>query len=310
MASHVEFRLERRLNTRERRLGTAERRLKEKTAVSTQEGETLPLHKAVELSHGVKQKVEGVAELLEANNDQVRNQIADGNEFLLAENALAENERVESTVKEVADELGAVNSAVATGVEDLKVLGEALTQSKLANEQIEAQLLVSVQETGEARHRALYDLVTELPNRALFEDRLVHAIAAAQRHRGGLTVVFLDLDRFKQVNDSHGHAAGDVVLKEVARRLALQCRGEDTVCRYGGDEFLFLLVNPQGAANVQRIVDAISETIAAPIDIGDTTVTVGSSIGVASFPDDGRTGPALVEFADAAMYAIKQRGRS
>lgn len=273
------------------------------------QGQTLPLREAVELSQDVKQKVEEVVVLLGETNDQVRSQISAGADFLAADKALAENERVESTVKEVAEDLGEVNGALEKGVEELQVMEDALTRSRLANVRIEARLVVSEQETATAQYRALHDVVTGLPNRALFDDRLVHAIAAAQRHGWALAVLFLDLNRFKEVNDIHGHAAGDLVLKEVSHRLALQTRDEDTVCRYGGDEFAILLVNPRGASNVARIADAISETLSAAIDVGGTAVTTGASIGVAHFPEDGSTGPALVKVADAAMYADKRSGR-
>ena len=123
-------------------------------------------------------------------------------------------------------------------------------------------------------------------------------------------MLFLDLDRFKDVNDHFGHAAGDLVLKEVAKRLALHSRDEDTVCRYGGDEFLFLLVNPQGADNVLAIVEAITASVSAPVDLGGTSVLIGSSIGVAFYPDNGASGSQLIAFADAAMYEIKRRRQS
>lgn len=275
------------------------------------QGQTLPLREAVELSQDVKQKVEEVVVLLGDTNDQVRSQISAGADFLAADKALAENERVESTVKEIAEDLGEVNGALEKGVEGLQVMEDALTQSRISNARIEARLVVSEQETATAtaQYRAFHDVVTGLPNRALFDDRLVHAIAAAQRHGWALAVLFLDLNRFKEVNDIHGHAAGDLVLKEVSRRLAIQTRDEDTVCRYGGDEFAILLVNPRGSSNVARIADAISETLSAAIDVGGTAVTTGASIGVAHYPEDGSTGPALVKVADAAMYADKRSRR-
>jgi two-component system cell cycle response regulator len=154
---------------------------------------------------------------------------------------------------------------------------------------------------------ALHDSMTGLPNRDLFDDRLVHAIAMAKRHDWTLAVMFLDLDRFKFINDTHGHAAGDWVLKEVAKRLLQHSRDEDTVCRNGGDEFLYLLMNPQGTENIERIAGTLLKTIGQPIDMGDLQLVIKASIGIAVYPDNGTTGEQLIRNADAAMYRAKKR---
>jgi diguanylate cyclase (GGDEF)-like protein len=153
---------------------------------------------------------------------------------------------------------------------------------------------------------ALHDSMTGLPNRDLFGDRLVHAIALAKRHGWTLAVMFLDLDSFKLINDTHGHAAGDWVLKEVAKRLLQHSRDEDTVCRIGGDEFLYLLMNPQGNENIERIASALLKTIGQPIDMGDLQPVIKASIGIAVYPDNGTTGEQLIRNADAAMYRAKK----
>jgi two-component system cell cycle response regulator len=154
--------------------------------------------------------------------------------------------------------------------------------------------------------KALHDSTTGLPNRDLFNDRLTHAIAMAKRRGWTLAVMFLDLDRFKYINDTHGHAAGDRVLKEIAKRLLEHTRDEDTVCRNGGDEFLYLLINPQGSENIRRIADALLQTIQQPIDVGDQKPIIKASIGIAVYPDDGTTGEQLIRNADTAMYRAKE----
>jgi two-component system cell cycle response regulator len=154
---------------------------------------------------------------------------------------------------------------------------------------------------------ALHDSMTGLPNRGLFDDRLVHAIALAKRHDWTLAVMFLDLDRFKLINDTHGHALGDGVLKEIAKRLLQHSRDEDTVCRNGGDEFLYLLVNPQGTENIERIAGTLLKTIGQPIGMGDLQLVINASIGIAVYPDNGTTGEQLIRNADAAMYRAKKR---
>jgi two-component system cell cycle response regulator len=157
-------------------------------------------------------------------------------------------------------------------------------------------------------HKALHDSTTGLPNRDLFNDRLTHAIALAKRHAWTLAVMFLDLDRFKYINDTHGHAAGDGVLKAVAKRLLAHARDEDTVCRNGGDEFLYLLINPQGRDNIHRIADALLNTVRQPVDLGYLKPIIQASIGIAVYPEDGATGEQLIRNADTAMYRAKQSG--
>jgi diguanylate cyclase (GGDEF)-like protein len=153
--------------------------------------------------------------------------------------------------------------------------------------------------------RVLHDSMTGLPNRDLFGDRLTHAIALARRHAWTLAVMFLDLDRFKCINDTHGHAVGDGVLKEVAKRLLEHARDEDTVCRNGGDEFLYLVMNPQGNENIERMADVLLKYIAQPIDMGDLQPVIKASIGIAIYPDNGATGEQLIRNADTAMYRAK-----
>jgi two-component system cell cycle response regulator len=156
--------------------------------------------------------------------------------------------------------------------------------------------------------RTLHDITTGLPNRNLFNDRLTHAIALAKRHTWTLAVMFLDLDRFKCINDAHGHAVGDEVLKGVAKRLLQHARDEDTVCRNGGDEFLYLMMEPRGSENIERIAGALLRTIAQPIDLGDLQPVINASIGIAVYPGDGTSEEQLIRNADTAMYRAKKAG--
>jgi two-component system, cell cycle response regulator len=156
--------------------------------------------------------------------------------------------------------------------------------------------------------RTLHDIATGLPNRNLFNDRLTHAIALAKRHTWTLAVMFLDLDRFKCINDAHGHAVGDEVLKGVATRLLQHARDEDTVCRNGGDEFLYLMMEPRGSENIEAIAVALLKTIAQPVDLGDLQPVVNASLGIAVYPGDGTSGEQLIRNADTAMYRAKKAG--
>jgi diguanylate cyclase (GGDEF)-like protein/PAS domain S-box-containing protein len=159
-------------------------------------------------------------------------------------------------------------------------------------------------------HRALHDPLTGLPNRSLFADRLEQAIAHARRTSRALGVLFIDLDRFKLVNDTLGHAFGDEILKTVAHRLREQIRQVDTIARIGGDEFLMLVspISASDAAGVvaQKLIEALRRPYPGPR--GEVYLTV--SVGIGIYPDDGRTGEDLVRHADHAMYTAKQAGRN
>ena len=152
----------------------------------------------------------------------------------------------------------------------------------------------------------MVDIATGIPNRELFNDRLVQALGLARRYDWILAVMFIDLDGFKHINDTYGHVIGDKVLQILAQRLDEQVRIEDAVCRYGGDEFLYLLVNPRTIKNVRRIARSIFERISETLTVDGLALTVAPSIGIAVYPDHGGTGPELVANADAAMYPAKR----
>jgi len=160
---------------------------------------------------------------------------------------------------------------------------------------------------ADLRDKALHDALTGLPNRALLGDRLTSAIAVAQRQDAALSLLLLDLDGFKGVNDTWGHHAGDLVLIEIASRLSGTLRESDTAARLGGDEFVLLLpATPLvGAIEAAR---ALVDFIVAPIAIDGKQVTVGASIGIAVFPNHGRDAEVLLAAADSAMYEAKHSG--
>ena len=160
----------------------------------------------------------------------------------------------------------------------------------------------------ELERLALYDPLTGLPNRALFADRLRHVLA--RRGRGSATAVyFLDLDRFKRINDSLGHAAGDEVLREVAERLSAVVRPEDTVARFGGDEFTIVCESVGGVLDAVSIADRLQRPLRNPLRAGGAELRLSASIGVALVEaGDNGDGQHLIEDADAAMYRAKERG--
>ena len=157
---------------------------------------------------------------------------------------------------------------------------------------------------------AHYDMLTGLPNRLLFNDRLDHAVSRAQRDERSMALLFLDLDFFKNVNDSLGHAAGDQLLKIVSDRLGLCLREGDTAARLGGDEFIFLLEALRGPAPAERVAQKLLDTLAQPVELLGNPTYVGGSIGISIYPRDGADGETLVKNADAAMYRAKEEGRN
>ncbi len=163
------------------------------------------------------------------------------------------------------------------------------------------------------RHLANYDNLTALPNRALFYDRLSQAINLAQRNRHELALLYLDLDRFKSVNDTLGHDAGDAVLKGAAERIQAQVRESDTVARIGGDEFAIILPKIAAAEDATIVAEKIIQAIGvnfAPGDSGRDRIEIGASVGIAVYPRDGADMDTLFKAADSAMYKAKQRGNS
>ena len=157
---------------------------------------------------------------------------------------------------------------------------------------------------------AYHDPLTRLPNRLLGKDRVQHAVAHAERHGARMAVLLLDLDRFKLVNDSFGHAAGDAMLREVARRLRSFLRDEDTLCRLSGDEFLLVLSEVQGQRAITAVCEALLRIVAEPVDLDEGTLTTSASIGVAVSPEDGKDAETLLRNADTAMHEAKQGGRN
>ncbi|HUQ75038.1 MAG TPA: PAS domain S-box protein [Burkholderiales bacterium] len=161
-----------------------------------------------------------------------------------------------------------------------------------------------------AQHLADHDALTGLPNRRLLEDRLTQALALSQRNRKQTAVMFIDLDRFKPINDSLGHAVGDVLLKEISQRLVNQLRVGDTICRIGGDEFVVVLPEVKRSSDVAQVAQKVIEQVSFPVTVDERELGVSCSIGITVFPDDGSDAESLIRNADAAMYHAKELGRA
>ncbi len=175
----------------------------------------------------------------------------------------------------------------------------------------------TVQDISERKHyqqqlerQANHDLLTGLPNRILLNDRIDQGLARAARLGYYLTLVFIDLDNFKFINDGLGHVAGDELLKSIARRLAGCLRSSDTVARVGGDEFVLVLSDHYRVSTVISLLERVLNEIRRPVTLAGREFQIGASLGVAMFPDDGEDAQTLLKHADIAMYAAKKRGRN
>jgi len=160
------------------------------------------------------------------------------------------------------------------------------------------------------QHMAQYDVLTHLPNRALFNDRLQQAIVAAQRNKSRLALMFIDLDKFKPVNDTYGHSVGDLLLKDVATRIQNCLRESDTAARMGGDEFVVLLPAIESQKDASRVGEKILQALKQPFLLAGHTLEISGSIGVAIYPEHGKVEKLLVKSADIAMYHAKKNGRN
>jgi diguanylate cyclase (GGDEF)-like protein len=168
----------------------------------------------------------------------------------------------------------------------------------------------ALQAARQALRLALYDILTDLPNRKLFTDRLLQALAKARRDKTQVAVMFIDLDKFKPVNDQFGHGVGDLLLKEVAHRLKDCVRKSDTVARLGGDEFVVLLPYAQENHGDMVVAGKILKALSDPFQIAGHALHISSSIGIAVYPQDGDTEKLLLKNADTAMYHAKKSGRN
>ena len=195
--------------------------------------------------------------------------------------------------------------------------GDSNLQLREANEHlviasIESHIMAEKLEKSRAEmsHLANHDFLTDLPNRMQLYDRISQAIASAKRNANKLTILFMDLDRFKDVNDSFGHVVGDQLLQAVAQRLTGAVRDSDTVSRPGGDEFVLLLPDAGHENLLVPMIEKIHAAITAPYTIAGNDLNIGTTIGISIFPEDGEEVETLIRCADAAMYHAKENGRN
>lgn len=191
----------------------------------------------------------------------------------------------------------------------LQLLAALVMKTEVAEYRLE--LMVSDLLQTQARLTASeLDPLTQLPNRAVFNEQLHQHLERAQQTNSSIGLMFIDLDKFKQVNDTLGHDAGDEILQLAAKRMSRELRSEDQLSRLGGDEFTIILPSIAGYDAAESIAKRIKESLERPFSLRAGEAKIGSSIGISLFPTDANTAPALLKNADVAMYSAKESGRN
>lgn len=235
------------------------------------------------------------------------------NEILKQENvpvqiikrAFSQNQNVEQQVAKAADDLKQVNVELAEEIAERIVIESELANTKTVLAGARADLSRAQVITEEAKKISLQDALTGLPNRVSYEQHLDHGMTQAKRHGWRLAVLFIDIDKFKNINDSYGHDLGDQVLLMVANRLKSVVRDEDIVSRWGGDEFVCLLFEVKQEADVTLLAEKMIIRIAEAFEFNGIVLSISASIGIATYPADGDTADVLFKKADTAMYKAK-----
>lgn len=266
---------------------------------------SISLEGLVKQSEKIKQEVEQSAGELTSINTTLKKDNKVCVSVQEIQTAILQNESVEHNVAKSADDLNQVNTQLVNEMDERIDIESQLEDTKVDLAEVRRDLQTSRVNESEARHMSLRDSLTGIANRASFEQSLEQGLAEAKRHNWKLAVLFIDIDKFKSINDTYGHDQGDKVLKIVASRLQSAIRQEDTVCRWGGDEFVCLMLEVKKQSDVSRFARKLVMQIAGPFEINDVPFSVKSSIGIALFPQDGETCTSLLKNADLAMFKAK-----
>lgn len=236
-----------------------------------------------------------------------------GIEFLIKLHELATAVRPAVVMMTGSGNESLVVEAMRNGVKDYLVKSEItrdglLRAVKYAVEETQLEL-VAEEESRRLEELAVVDSLTRLGNRHFFDIQLDHALHRARRQSESICLLYMDLDGFKEINDTHGHLVGDQVLREVGRRLTLTARDADTVVRLGGDEFAVIMETGVSHSGAEILAHRIEEALSAAVAVEDGAVNIGVSLGIAHFPEDGDCAETLIQAADSAMYGNKNRAR-
>ena len=265
----------------------------------------ISLSRVLNQNKKIKETVKQAASELTSVNEVLKQENKVSIPVQTIQKAITQNVGVEHKVAKAADDLKQVNAKLTKEVAERVAFESELADTKIDLAEARDDLLKSQAKEEETRQITLHDTLTGLPNRVLFEQRLEHGLIQAKRRDWKLAVLFIDIDKFKSINDSYGHDLGDKVLLMLANRLQSSVREEDMVCRWGGDEFGCLLLDVKQEANVTRLAEKMVNRIAEACEFNGTVLSIKPSMGIAIYPADGETADILFKNADTAMYKAK-----
>ena len=265
----------------------------------------IPLKRVLDQSEEIQESVKDAADQLSSVNLALKKEDKDNLAVQSIQEVVTQNEEIEQKLVKAADDLHHVNAELAKAVAERIEIESELVDKRHDLSEVYAALSKSQSQEEDAIYIGLHDALTELPNRLLFEQRLDYGLIQAKRHNWKIAILFIDLDKFKNINDTYGHQTGDKVLMLVANRLKVFVRGEDTVSRWGGDEFVCILLNVNLEADVISLAEKIVAHIAEECEFDGIVLSISATIGIAIYPQDGETADILFKNVDRAMYKSK-----
>ena len=263
------------------------------------------LERVLKKNEKIKETVKQAASELTSVNEVLKQRKGAEVPVQTIKEVITQNKDVENKVAKAGDDLHQVNAELVKEMAERVVLESELADTKTDLAEVRDDLSKSQAKEEETRKVALQDALTGLPNRVLFEQSLDNGLIQAKRHGCGLAVLFIDIDKFKSINDTYGHDMGDKVLIMVADRLKSTVREEDMISRWAGDEFVCLLLEVKQEADVTRLAENIVNWISETCEFNGTVISISVSIGIAIYPADGKTADILFKNADTAMYKAK-----
>lgn len=263
------------------------------------------LERVLKKNEKIKETVKQAASELTSVNEVLKQRKGAEVPVQTIKEVITQNKDVENKVAKAGDDLHQVNAELVKEMAERVVLESELADTKTDLAEVRDDLSKSQAKEEETRKVALQDALTGLPNRVLFEQSLDNGLIQAKRHGCGLAVLFIDIDKFKSINDTYGHDMGDKVLIMVADRLKSTVREEDMISRWAGDEFVCLLLEVKQEADVTRLAENMVNRISETCEFNGTVISISVSIGIAIYPADGKTADILFKNADTAMYKAK-----
>lgn len=265
----------------------------------------IPLKRILDQSEEIQESVKESADRLSSVNLVLKQEDKDNLPVQSIQKVVTQNEEIEQKLVKAADDLHQVNDELAKAVAERIEIESELVDKRNDLSEVYTALSKAQSRKEDAIHIGLHDALTELPNRLLFKQRLDYGLIQAKRHSWKLAILFIDLDKFKVINDTYGHQIGDKVLMLVADRLKVFVRGEDMVSRWGGDEFVCILLNVNLEADVISLAEKIVDHIAEECEFDGIVLSISVTIGIAIYPQDGETADILFKNVDRAMYNSK-----